>query len=330
MLRHFLRKAFSTFLVLFLLINIITIFHAYKFTHYNPDISKPTHSEWNLSLADKLSALAFGVSLPRPENTAVPEAAFKTISIPGSKRIECWLMKKEASRGTVIVCHGYGGSKASMLDKAAVFRQLGYSVLLPDFMGSGDSEGTATTIGFKEAQQVSDCVNYLRNSGEQNIILYGTSMGAAAIMKAMHDDKLDVRGLILECPFGTMLQTVKNRFKILGVPPTPLAHLLVFWGGAINGFNAFTHNPETYAASINAPVLLMYGADDPKVSTEETNAIFNNLQGLKRLVTFQKTGHENYLINNKEAWTTAVDSFLAATTPAMVQSTTTTLHKSQY
>jgi pimeloyl-ACP methyl ester carboxylesterase len=308
--KRFLGKAFRCFLALFFLINIITAFHAYKFTHYTSGLTKPSHREWNLSFTDKLSALLFGVSLPRPENQATPAVGFKTITVNSNKRIECWYMKRQTSKGTVIVCHGYGGSKGSMLDKATVFHELGYSVLLPDFMGSGGSEGSETTIGFKEAQQVSDCATYLRKQGEQNIILFGTSLGAAAIMKAVHDDTLQVSGLILECPFGTMLQTVKNRFKILGVPSTPLAHLLVFWGGTINGFNAFSHNPETYAASITTPVLLMHGAEDPKVTAGEIDRIYNNLKGSRRLVTFQNTGHSNYLLNNKEAWVQAVDSFL--------------------
>ena len=50
------------------------------------------------------------------------------------------------------------------------------------------------------------------------------------------------------------------------VPCFPMAYLLVFWGGTINGFNAFNHNPQNYASQVKCPVLLMYGLKDDKVS----------------------------------------------------------------
>ena len=297
-------------LALFVVANILAGFHAYKFTHFGPPSQARTGDEASLSFREKIVALTTGVSLPRPENRKTPEGPFKTINLQSNKRIECWWMPADAAVGTVILFHGYGGSKATMLDKAAVFQQMHYNTLLPDFMGTGGSEGTLTTIGYHEAAEVKTCVDYLSEKGEKNIILFGTSMGAAAIMKAMQDDSLKVGAVILECPFGTMLKTVQNRFKMLGVPAFPMAQLLVFWGGAENGFNAFDHNPEQYAGSIKCPALLIYGAKDKKVSPEETAAIYQNLGGQKKLLTLPDAGHENYLLRHRGEWTAVVDSFL--------------------
>jgi uncharacterized protein len=199
-----------------------------------------------------------------------------------------------------------------MLDKAEVFHQLGYHTLLADFMGAGGSEGIQTTIGYKEAAQVATCVDYLQKRGERNIILFGTSLGATAIMKAMADHPLEARALILECPFGTMLQTVKNRFRMIGVPACPMAHLLVFWGGAQNGFNGFSHNPTDYAKDITTPTLLLYGKKDDRVTVEETKEIFAHLAGPKQLVTYPLAGHENYLTKYGAQWTADVAQFLSA------------------
>jgi alpha-beta hydrolase superfamily lysophospholipase len=309
-IKRVLRKCGYIFLTLFVLANIMAAFHAWKFTHFSPGLAARTGDEASLSFGEKVEALLTGVSLPRPENRTWPDGAFETISLQSNKRIECWRMAADSAIGTVIIFHGYGGSKASMLDKAEVFRKMHYNVLLADFMGAGGSEGDQTTIGYKEAAQVKTCIDYVAGRGERNIALYGTSLGAAAIMKAMHDGAPDVRRVILECPFGTMLRTVQNRFKMLDVPAFPMAQLLVFWGGVENGFNAFSHNPEDYAGSIRCPALLIYGARDAKVSLEETAAIFRNLAGPKRLLTLPGAGHENYLKRYRNEWTAAVDSFL--------------------
>ena len=129
-------------------------------------------------------------------------------------------------------------------------------------------------------------------------------------MKAINDYKLSVSSIIIECPFSTMLQTVKNRFSTMGIPAFPMAHLLVFWGGLQNGFNAYSHKPVDYAQNINCPTLLFYGGKDVKVTSDETINIFNRLSGPKNLVTFPLAGHENYLTKYKEHWTNSVDSFL--------------------
>ena len=178
--------------------------------------------------------------------------------------MECWLLTADSSKGTVIIFHGFGGQKSSMLDKAEIFLKMRYSTLLVDFMGSGGSEGSQTTIGFYEALEVKDAFEYIKSKGEKNIILFGTSMGAVAIMKAEKDHKLSPSAIIIECPFGTMLQTVEARFKAMKVPAFPMASLLVFWGGYENDFNAFNHNPVDYAKQIYCPTLLLYGEKDIK------------------------------------------------------------------
>ena len=308
--RNLYKPLLWTILLAFLVINAIAFFHAYKFTHFDTSGSSERRSATELSFTQKLGMLLFGVDLPRPTNKTIPSQAYETIKLQSNKEIECWYIPIDSAKGTVILFHGYGGEKSSMLDKAEVFQQLGYNTLLADFMGAGGSEGVQTTIGFKEAIQVKTCIDYLKKRGEQNIVLFGTSLGATAIMKAMKDYQPETKALLLECPFGTMLQTVKNRFSIMDVPSFPMAHLLVFWGGAQNGFNAFAHNPTEYAKVITTPTLLLYGEKDDRVTIAETHAIFTNLAGPKKLVTYPLAGHENYLNKYEADWTNEVAQFL--------------------
>lgn len=114
-------------------------------------------------------------------------------------------------------------------------------------------------------------------------------------MKCINDNNIHVNAIIIECPFGSMLKTVKARFNNMHIPTFPMAYLLMFWGGVLNNFNAFDHNPAQYAQNITCPVLLFYGQKDDKVSQQETNQIYRNLKGPKQLVQFPLAGHDNYL-----------------------------------
>lgn len=177
-------------------------------------------------------------------------------------------------------------------------------------MGSGGSEGNTTTIGFKEAEQVKTAYDYLISKGQTDLYLFGTSMGAVAIMKAIKDYDIKPKGILIECPFGSMYQTVAARFSNINLPAFPMAGLLVFRGGVQNGFWAFGHNPTDYAQQINCPTLLLYGENDKNVSRREIDAIFQNLTGPNTLKTYPLAGHENYQINYKNEWTEDVIRFL--------------------
>jgi esterase/lipase len=309
-MRKWTKYGIWAFITIFVFMNIFAIFHSYKFTHFADNKLEKTKTPQSLSNIQKIKILFFGVSNPRPENKIVPTSNFQTIKLKNSKEIECWSIKTENSKGTVILFHGFSGEKSSMLDKSDVFRDLGYSTFLVDFIGSGGSEGNQTTIGFLEAEQVKMCFDYLTENGEKDIYLFGTSMGAVAIMKSIYDYGISPKGIIIECPFGTMYKTVSARFKAMNVPTFPMAGLLVFWGGLQNGFWAFAHNPIKYAKKITCHTLLLYGAQDDKVSRQEIDAIFNNLAGEKKLKIYQEAGHENYLTKYRKEWTQDIQLFL--------------------
>lgn len=297
-------------LFLFMLLNIIAAVHAYRFTHFAADATEKSSME-DPGFWSNVSLIFSGVDNPKPVNNCVPSQTFTTVSLAGEIPTECWFIAADSSIGTVVICHGYGGCKATMLDKADEFLAMHYSVLLPDFMGSGDSPGDQCTIGYYESAQVKMCCDYLTQQGETNVLLFGTSMGAVAIMKSLSEDSLNVQGAILECPFGSLYETTCARFNMMGVPEFPMAGLLVFWGGVENGFWAFGHSPVTYASHINVPVLLLYGEKDPKVSRAEIDDIYTNLPAAKVLETFPEAGHENYLNQYRLQWVESVNNFLS-------------------
>ena len=147
-----------------------------------------------------------------------------------------------------------------MLDKAEEFLKMGYSTLLVDFMGAGGSEGNQTSIGFHEAEEIKTVFDHLSETGEKNIYLFGTSLGAVAILRAIDKYDIDPQGIIIECPFGSLYQTTCARFKSLNVPVIPMAGLLVFWGGVQNGYWGFGHNPTDYAKHVTCGVVALWGA----------------------------------------------------------------------
>lgn len=304
------KKIIYTFIGLFIIANVISAFHAYKFTHFSSDGNDNTKSPSQLSFAEKVKTILLGVSNSKPKSDLIPDKDFKTIRLKSNKEIEIWHIDVPESKGVVLLFHGYNSEKSSLIRNSDYFNQLGYSTILVDFMGCGNSEGNQTTMGYFEAENVKTVFEYAKKN-HSNIILYGFSMGAAAITHAISKYHIKPNSIILECSFGSMEQTLKNRFNNMGIPSFPMMYLLGFWGGVINGFWTYNHNPEDYSLDVEQPTLLMYGKNDKNVTFEEISAIYKNLKTKnKHLKVFSTAGHENYLHNSPDEWKSAIDNFL--------------------
>lgn len=312
-----LQLPFAVLVMIYVAVNVIAFRHAYLMTHFSCNGTRTERPE-ALSLLEKIVVLSRGISLPKPKNELTPKdigLKFETHRFLGAFDIplEAWRIRSENSKGLVLMFHGYAASKQSLLPAAKILHEAGYDTLLVDFFGSGGSKGNRTSIGYHEAADVLGAVNYAREVlGNSEPILYGVSMGGAAILRAVHVYDLVPGAIITEAPFGRMLSTVRNRFRVMGVPWFPGANILVFWGGIMADFDAFTHNPAEYASSVRCPALLLAGAEDTRVSKDESSAIFTKFQGSKEFKLFKGLQHQDFVTARSEEWESTVTQFLEA------------------
>jgi uncharacterized protein len=294
------KRLFQVVLVIFLSLNVLSYVGAYALTHF----SSPAH--WHLGF-------------PRPTSSKLPsdvglEYVTQRIPIQQNEWLETWFIPAQSSvsSGTVLLFPGNGGSKAKqLLAPTEVFHHLGYDTLLIDFRGVGGSSGNTTTLGVREAKDVALALNYAQRSNFQRpFVLYGVSMGSAAILKAVAHEKVNPDAVILELPFARLLNAVKSRLRAVRLPTFPMAEMLVFWGSMQHRFNGFAHNPVTYARQVTCPALLLHGRLDRWTTVEEINQIFQNLRGSKQLTIFPNTGHSLLVTVDKEHWRRSVEQFL--------------------
>lgn len=297
--RKFGRYVWFVVLTAFLILNGTAYAGAYWMTHF------------------KVSGRS-GLGQPKPSNNKLPSDSglsyvTQRISIQPNEWLETWYIPTQnvPSKGTVLLFPGNGGSKASQLiAPAQVFHRLGYSTLLVDFRGVGGSSGNTTTLGVREAEDVAIATSYARSKFSDPVILYGVSMGSAAILNAVATDSVQPDAIILELPFSTMLNAVRSRLREASVPTFPLAEMLVFWGSFQHGFNGFTHNPVAYAKQVNVPTLILQGEMDKWTTATEIDQIFENLRGEKHLAIFPNVGHNLLVTVDQDRWQQENSQFL--------------------
>jgi alpha-beta hydrolase superfamily lysophospholipase len=254
-----------------------------------------------------------GKKLPKSLIEYYPIVPYDTVQLTTKTglKLEAWYIKADSLKGTVILFHGLGSNKGNVLNEAFAFSELGYNTMLVDIRGHGNSEGIVNTIGYKEAEEVKLAYEHVLKNGERNIILWGMSLGAVMISKAISQYDLQPQKIILEMPFDRLQDHIRARARISGFPGEPFGFIVTFWTGLEQGYWGYGHRTSKYVSKINCPVLLQWGNNDEYVLKKEIDKIFSSIKSSeKRLEIYEGASHGPLLAGHEEQWTKTVTDFL--------------------
>lgn len=290
--------------------------HVRALLHFVEDGTR-TPSPEDLTALQALDVLVRGATVPKPQNARTPEDfgfPYTTtfVDVPDGHRLEVWTVPGEC--GQVVLFHGYTAPKDQVLDALPWFRERGYTVHLVDFRASGGSSGTRTTLGVEEAHDVAAIVRWAHGRRDGPLVLYGFSMGGAAVLGALGAEELPVDALIVDAVYDRLSTTLGHRFRSMGVPPSPGRELIMLLGSFELRRNAWGVAPVLDAQSVQPPTLVLTGTEDPRVSLVDAAAIHDALPN-GTLVALPGGGHDPGFISSPAAWDEAVDRFLQAHTP---------------
>ncbi|HET6995217.1 MAG TPA: alpha/beta hydrolase, partial [Chitinophagaceae bacterium] len=312
--RSVLSWALWALLAQFILINISASLHAYKLTH----LRDPGPDTWTKPASKNIFAktwrLFSGATLYRQALTGMPSFPVSTVVLKTKSNIavEAWYSRADSlAKGTIILFHGLMGHKGLIADEAEAFRSFGYNVMMVDVRDHGNSGGNVTTLGYKEAEEVKLAYDHILQTGEKNIFLWGASLGAVEIIKAVSDYQLRPSGIIVEIPFLSLQSHLEGRARTMGFPGQPFGFLTSFWIGVEQGFAGLSFRTANYAKNVHCPVLMQYSGNDELVLKYETNEIYEAIGTTsKKLILYDGAGHGSLLKNNPVTWNTEVKAFL--------------------
>lgn len=296
-------------------INAVAFMQVWAMMHFAERGERTARPE-RLSVFDRITVLLSGVNIPRPQNRRTPadlSLGYEThrFTSHSSASLEAWYIPGKDALPLIVLFHGYAASKASLLPQAVVFHALGYPTLLVDFFGSGGSSGSGTTVGVKEASDVAAAVDYVRGTwSNRKVVLYGISMGGAAVLRAIATEKVTPDAVIVEATFDNLLNASKSRFRAMGLPGSPFAELLIFWGSVEIGSNVFLHNPADYARSVTCPTLILHGEKDERATLDQGRAIAAAMGRNARFVSFAGVPHMPIVEARPLEWRRATAHFL--------------------
>jgi uncharacterized protein len=310
--KYILRLLLSIILLQLLLINLSAYLYAYHLTHFPVYSGQPATSHNNF--ITKTWKIFSGPDIYRNTKQEIwNEYHAATVGSVEGLDINGWYRKTDSSASWVIFIHGVTSNKSYFKKEADKFVEWGYNILLVDLRGHGNSNGKSTSFGVKETAEVKSAFDWVRSQNAEKIILYGSSMGAAVVIKSVADGVVQPDGIVADMAFASLHDHYKARVKTLGFPSQPFAFLFTFWTGVQQGYNGFSHDVAEYAKKVDAPILMQWGDRDHLVNAEETKRIFQNIgTSEKRLVVYPGADHHSYLITHQHDWEEQVKNFTGA------------------
>lgn len=249
--------------------------------------------------------------LTLPARLAVRPVSFASAS---GSTIRAWFLQGEPSRGAVLLLHGVGSNRGSMVNRARFLHDAGYTVLLPDFQAHGESSGDFITFGSLESLDAAAALTFLRQcSGEARVAVIGVSMGGAATL--LGPRPLGADALVLESVYPTIRQALEDRLAVwmgpLGRLNRFVAPIVLREVSAEIGVREDALRPIDRIGGAGAPVFVLSGTRDRYTTLPEARALFDHATGPKEFWAVEGASHEDLYDFAGATYERRVGDFLA-------------------
>ncbi len=287
------KKVALSLLVIFILIIVVIIpaYIAYASLH-------PPRCDYNNKPSD------FGLEYTEVETNV------------GDITLKGWIIEPFApeKEPIIIIMHGYTSCKAStgLLQIAKDLSARGYRIVMFDFRAHGESGGDTTTIGLVESREDAPAIIdfVATNYPDRPIVLLGYSMGAVvAIMSGINNDR--VVAVIADSPYPNLNTVVPRWLKAKMGIPEAYSKLVGFWGRVFVGES--TDFGPIKLDSINKPLLVIAGTEDPLVTPDEAREIAQKSPN-GRAIIVEGAGHVEAYKYLGEDYINQIDEFIGNVT----------------
>jgi alpha-beta hydrolase superfamily lysophospholipase len=222
-----------------------------------------------------------------------------------------WFGSAGDGRAGVILLHGYRDDRRQMLERARLLMSNGYSVLLYDARGCGESEGDLISVGYYETSDLLAAIQLMRQRGVARLACLGVSQGGATILLAAGRlDSIDC--VIVESTYDRIENAIDRRFRHrLAIPGSIGGALMIPIAERRLGISASRISPIDSLRSLHAPILVISGENDTRTTADDTRNLFAAANDPKELWLIPGADHENLYDYAPEEYSRRVLGFLA-------------------
>jgi fermentation-respiration switch protein FrsA (DUF1100 family) len=191
----------------------------------------------------------------------------------------------------LLFSHGNAGNIADWLAAAPTFRDMGFSVLLYDYGGYGNSTGKVSEARcYADARAMWKWLTETRHVSPEKILIYGQSLGggvAADLAREVHPG-----AVVLESTFTSVPDAAARKLPFL-----PVRWLC-----------SYQFNTAAKIGDIHAPIMILHSPDDTLVPFAQGKKLFELANEPKTFVEI-RGGHNDGFAKSKDVYLAAWKQF---------------------
>jgi uncharacterized protein len=189
-----------------------------------------------------------------------------------------WLLPGENKDRAIIMVHGNGANRSDpsigMLDIAAGLVKHGYTVLMFDLHGQGESDGNTVSGGYYEKRDLEGAVEYLKERGFDRIGVLGFSLGAVTSLLAGAEDS-DIDAIVSDSSFSDLKDIMEPEFSRRTHAPRLFLRPILYMIKIMYGIDFIKIRPIDAVAKITPrPVFFIHGEADDTIPVDHAYRLF--------------------------------------------------------
>ncbi len=236
------------------------------------------------------------------------------LSHDGLKLKAKFLKSNQDTNKVLIAVHGY---RSYNLREYAYYikfyHDLGFNILLPDNRAHGESEGTYIGFGWLDRLDCIQWIYTIKNKFNQDlqIVLHGISMGGATVLMASGEDlPQDVKCIISDCGFTSLLEQFEYQLKDSKIPSSLLLPTVTLLSKKRIGYSFKEASTIDQVKKSKTPTLFIHGDQDTFVPTYMVYDLYNACSAEKDLLIVEGAKHAQSYIVDKDLCEKTIIEFM--------------------
>lgn len=227
-------------------------------------------------------------------------------------QLHSYVVSQNSNKWAIVV-HGYGGSGKLMSDKSKYFYDMGYNVLIPDLRGHGKSEGDYIGMGWKDRLDIISWINFIiKENPNAEIVLHGTSMGAATVLMTSGENlPSNVKAIVADCAYTSAWDEFSYQLETyLKVPSYYILNVTNMVTKLKAGYSLKEASALECVKKATVPILYIHGDKDKFVPYSMMDKLYDATNSPKEKLTIEGGEHANSDLVSPFLYWLTVEDFL--------------------
>ena len=216
-----------------------------------------------------------------------------TLTTADGVSIAAWHVPHPDATATVLFCHGNAGNIADRLHDLKLLHELRLGVLMFDYRGYGDSNGTPSELGtYRDAEAAWAYLVDVKSVSSEKIVLLGRSLGGAVAIELA--SRHSPGALVVESTFTRLTDVGREHYPLLPVGWLVRHH----------------YDSAAKVGTLRCPKLFLHGRDDTLIPIAQARALHAAAADPKQFIE-TPGGHDNAGYSYSPTETAILAAFLA-------------------